>query len=497
MNVKKQSVLIALVFTICSSTGFAQALDVKSLETGTMDVVYFDVGRDTITVPFGKSLVVSVPDECETVSIANPEVCDISMISATEFILVGLKPGQTNIHVFLRDAMRLNSTIIVSDDTLPLKRLIETVMPYEKDINVAMAYSTVVLSGYVEKATSIEGAQKIAEAYMEGQEAAKSSNVKVVNMLKVLDEKQILLEVRLAEVTRISSDDQGFDFRYIGDALGTPTDISFLDGGTPAAYHVPTTTDPSIFSVPSSNGSQGTSTGGVTWDKGGKQLAYGLDYLVSKGLARFIAKPNLLVANGEEASFLAGGEFPVPVESDSSISIEWKEFGVKLTFRPQLDERDIIHLSLTPEVSVLDFTEAAVSVGGVSVPALKTRRTDTKVALRDGESFYVAGLISQSESETFSKMPGISSVPIIGKLFKKKEKNDTETELIVFVTPRIVSSIKGDVKKDFNNQAQMQAMAAGVAVPFEDTQADTIKGFIEQGEIKESDMAHADLDINE
>jgi len=234
--------------------------------------------------------------------------------------------------------------------------------------------------------------------------------------------------------------------------------------------------------IPGTNGGQGTSLGAFVNNKGNKQFAYGLDFLVSRGLAKIIAKPNLLVRNGEEASFLAGGEFPVPVQDEDSVRIEWKEFGVKLIFTPNLDERDNIELVLAPEVSVLDFTEAAVTVNGFEIPALKTRKTETKVILRDGESFYVSGLISQNESDTLSEMPGISNIPIIGNLFKNKNTSLTDTELVVFVTPRIIKPFKKYTEKNFDDTEKLKLLTNSVPVPFEQPHGDAIKEFIEQGE---------------
>jgi len=312
---------------------------------------------------------------------------------------------------------------------------------------------------------------------MAGRKSAEDIEIKVVNMLKVNDEKQIMLEVRLAEVVRSLSDDTGVDWRYMGDLFGNTSDISFLDGGTPA-YHG----GDDGWSFPSTNGGQGTSVGEFSWDKGNRGLTYGLDYLVSKGLAKIIAKPNLLVRNGEEASFLAGGEFPVPIQEEDAVRIEWKEFGVKLTFTPLLDERDNINLVLAPEVSVLDFSDAAVSVNGFDIPALKTRRTETKVVLKEGQSYYVSGLISQTETDTLAETPGISNIPILGELFKKKDETFQETELIVFVTPRIVNPIRKTVNKRFDDPEKMKLLTNTAPIPFEQAHADEMKKFIEQGE---------------
>jgi len=447
-------------------------------------VIHLGMNVRTITVPNGKGQLISVPSTCKTVSLGNPAICDVVMLGTQDFLLVGKSPGETNVYVWLENDMKLESTIKVFDSTEALVELMEKILPYEKEIKISMAHNTVVLSGYVLKPTSVEDAQKIAEAYMAGRTSTASIDVKVVNMLKVKDEKQIMLEVRFAEVIRTNNKDMGFDWRYQGDAFGGPADFSFLDGGTPQ-YHGGTS---SGLTMPSQNGSQGTSPGSYGWDNGQNSFSYGLDWIEAEGLGKIIAKPNLLVRNGEEASFLAGGEFPVPIQEEDAVRIEWKEFGVKLSFTPSIDERDNIHLDIIPEVSVLDFSEAAVSVNGFNIPALKTRRTETKVILREGQSFYVAGLISQSETDSFSKIPGIDTIPILGYFFRKKENTLSETELIVFVTPRIVTPVEMGITKSFDDAEQIKLMTNTVPVPFEQAHGDAIKNFMEQNEKPEKSL---------
>jgi len=480
---KRKILAYILIVTVAMSFGspcMAQTSAASQDATvGDSKAIHLGMNVRTITVPNGKGQLITVPAACKTVSVGNPLVCDIVMLGEKDFLLVGKQPGETNVYVWLANDMKLESTIKVFDSTEALIDLLEDILPYESDIKVSMAHNTVILSGYVMKPTSIDDAQRIAEAYMAGRETTKQIDVKVVNMLKVKNEKQIMLEVRFAEVVRTTNEDRGLDWRYTGDIFGSPADLSFLEGGTPQ-YHGGSSAN---LVMPSQNGAQGTSPGGMTWDGGQSSFAYGLEWLEENGLGKVIAKPNLLVRNGEEASFLAGGEFPVPVQQEDSVQIEWKEFGVKLSFTPLIDERDNIHLSMIPEVSVLDFSEASVSVNGFNIPALKTRRTETKVVLQEGQSFYVSGLISQSETDSFSKVPGIDTVPIIGQLFRKKENALSETELIIFVTPRIVDPIAAAQKrKEFNDRKRMELLTNTEPVPFEQAHGDNMKDFIEQYE---------------
>ena len=480
----KNNIFVCLllgILVIAPANGtWAQTMPVGQAQADVDDgkVLHFDMGVTNMTLKHGKGQLISLPTDCKTIHIGDPEICDVVMMTRQDFLLVGKKTGQTNIYVWLDNDVKLESNIRVYDDTTDLIELIQRIMPYEHDVHVSIAHNTLILSGYVEKATSIENSQRIAEAYMAGKDFTTSLPVKVVNLLKVREEKQILLEVRLAEISRSAAEKMGIDWRYAGGLFGSYADFSWLDGGTPVSDGGAS----SLISYPSTNGAQGTSTGHYSWDKDSKMFGYGLDYVINKGLGRIIAKPNLLVRNGEEASFLAGGEFPVPIENQEAIQIEWKEYGIRLTFTPTLDERDNINLVLAPEVSVLDYSAASITLSSTQIPALKTRRTETKVVLRDGQSYYISGLISQTETEAFAKMPGISNVPILGELFKKKDNNIAETDLIVFVTPRIVKPFAKDVEKHFDDTEQMHRIANTVEVPFEQAHGDAIKDFIEQGE---------------
>jgi pilus assembly protein CpaC len=480
------SILIVMMIVTFNPVVTAQDL-VQPRQAADTKVIHMGMNLRTINVPNGKGQLISVPDACKTVSVGNPLICDVVMLGEKDFLLVGKNPGETNVYVWLENDMKLESTIKVFDSTVDLVNLLSEILPYEKDIKVSMAHNTVILSGYVMKPTSIESAQKISEAYMAGRDSTSKIDVKVVNMLKVKDEKQIMLEVRFAEVIRTASDDTGFDWRYVGDVFGNPADLSFLEGGT-SSYSGLIEPGEAPWKAPLQNGAQGTSWGSTNWDNGASTFYYGLDYIEAHGLGKIIAKPNLLVRNGEEASFLAGGEFPVPVQQEDSVQIEWKEFGVKLKFTPFIDERDNIHLEMIPEVSVLDFSEAAVSVNGFNIPALKTRRTETKIVLREGQSFCVSGLISQSETDSLSTVPGIDQIPILGNMFRKKENTKAETELIVFVTPRIVNPVDGTIKKDFTSEEKMRLMTNSMSVPFEQAHGDAIKDFFEQGEKPEKSL---------
>ncbi len=491
---KHISLLTLFLFLFYSAIGIAQPINVamKGVSGG---VVSLENNNGLLEIASGKAQLVSVPAKCKTVSIANPDICDIVMLGETNFILVGKKIGETNIYVWLEDDKKIMYTIKIFEDTEELQKLMSKILPYEKEIKVSTANNTIVLSGYVTKKTSIDQAQKIAEAFMAGKDTSKGIDVPVVNLLKVKDIQQVMLEVRFVEITRSNSDDRGIDWRWSGDFFGNRSDFALLEGGTPAYYDMATSpfmgigdSNGTIMSTSSTNGAQGSSVGGIGWGKDNNQIAYSLDFIIAKGLGKIIAKPNLLVRNGEEASFLAGGEFPVPIQEDDSVRVEWKEFGVRLKFTPEIDERERINLTLEPEVSVLDYTDAAISFNGYDIPALKTRKTTTKVVLRDGESFFISGLISQSERKQMSKIPGIGNLPVLGPLFQKRENSTSETELVVFITPRLIKPIKNKVKKDFSDEKKMKLLTNSTDTPFDQAHADAIKEYIEQGEKPEKSL---------
>ncbi|HET7286132.1 MAG TPA: hypothetical protein VFI71_01640, partial [Pyrinomonadaceae bacterium] len=299
------------------------------------------------------------------------------------------------------------------------------------DIRLSQANGSVVISGSVANAVTASQVQSVIEA----------ANFKVVNMLTspVSDASQVQLQVRVAEVNRNRLRDYGTSF------------MSFPPGGTSGYWN---------------SGGGPTTLGDTTLTPGTAlmdaiiqpalnlfifnrqiNMAGMLRLLRQEGAFRELAEPNLIAMNGQQASFLAGGEFPVPVlqmgQNGSGVTIMWKEYGIRLNFKPTIIDEDHIRLELEPEVSVIDFS-TGVRFNGFVVPALRTRRAKTGVELRDGQSFALAGLLDNSESKTLSRIPIVSSIPVLGALFKSKSFEKKETELMFFVTAHLVKPVKGD-----------------------------------------------------
>jgi pilus assembly protein CpaC len=263
-----------------------------------------------------------------------------------------------------------------------------------------------------------------------------AANFKVVNMLTspVSGATQVQLQVRVAEVNRTKLRDYGTSFITGGNTGGYAN-----SGGGPSTIGDSTIGDVTALLQPALNV--------LLFNRSINTLAM-LKLLRQEGAYRELAEPNLIAMNGAQASFLAGGEFPVPViqnlgGSNGAITIVWKEYGVRLNFKPTIIDEEHIRLELEPEVSTIDFTNG-VRFNGFVVPALRTRRAKTGVELRDGQSFALAGLLDNTETKTLSRIPIVSDIPVIGALFKSKSFEKKETELMFFVTAHMVKPVNSD-----------------------------------------------------
>jgi pilus assembly protein CpaC len=294
------------------------------------------------------------------------------------------------------------------------------------DVRLSQANGSVVISGSVANATTAAQVQSVIEA----------AGFKAVNMLTspTTNAFQVQLEVRVAEVNRNKLRDYGTSFLTNGATGGYAN-----SGGGPSTIAESSIGAASALLQPALN---------VLLFNRSINTAAMLKVLRTEGAYRQLAEPNLIAMNGQQASFLAGGEFPVPViqnlgGNSGAITIVWKEYGVRLNFKPTIIDEDHIRLELEPEVSTIDFTNG-VRFNGFVVPALRTRRAKTGVELRDGQSFALAGLLDNNETKTFSRIPIVSEIPIIGNLFKSKSFEKKETELMFMVTAHMVKPIKGD-----------------------------------------------------
>ncbi|MFC7517912.1 type II and III secretion system protein family protein [Herbaspirillum sp. GCM10030257] len=364
---------------------------------------------------------------------------DITLLSPTDLFFLGKKSGSMNLVLQGTDGRCSIKDVIVTLDPNTLQAKLTELMPEETGIKIRGAENAVVLTGLVSDAVKLDQIINLATSYGDGK--------KVVNMLRVSDPQQVMLEVKIAEVSKSLLDRFGFDFsRLATSADGSKSKIiSGIVGGGPAVFerYRPGLTFDLERTVPFDARVTGVNQASL----------FGMDAEKKDGLVRVLAEPNIMAISGQQASFLSGGKIFIPVAQNNmgggtTITLEEKEFGVGLKFTPTVLDRSRVNLKLTSEVSELSQTGSPFTTinGATSIlPSMATRRADTTVQLGDGQSFVVAGLIRNNVSETISRFPGVGEVPILGALFRSTEFQNDKTELVFVVTPRLVKPITTDV----------------------------------------------------
>jgi pilus assembly protein CpaC len=325
--------------------------------------------------------------------------------------------------------------VVIMPDLSRLKENLYKAMPDEKNILVLASHDNITLSGTASNASNLTRAMGIAEAY---------APKKVINSMQVGGVQQVMLEVRVAEMNRelirrlginaTAMTPQGFGMTALNQLTSMLGGNSFagVSGGLTSA--LTNTLNLSQQATSAVNGAFQFQTGNITWSGF-------VDALHQEGIIKVLAKPTLMALNGQEAAFLAGGEFPIPVpQAFGLITIQFKKFGVGLVFTPNVMDKKHISLSVAPEVSELDFQNALRTQGFV-VPAITTRRATTTVELADGQSFAIGGLLRDNVKETINKYPGLGDIPILGALFRSTSYQKNETELLIIVTAHLVKPL--------------------------------------------------------
>ena len=392
-----------------------------------------------LDVPVNKSQVLRTDRPYSKALVGNPEIADIVPISATSVYVLGKKNGTTSLTLYDRSNRLLAVLdVVVGPDVITLKRQLSELMPGDS-ISARMSNDSVVLEGVVSSSIAADRAVQLAETYAPG---------KVVNMLSVGSAQQVMLEVRFAEVKRSALKQIGVNW----DVLSDSGKLVGVSGGGASL-----TPDPDTGLGVLAHGAITDSFGIISraFRGLGENFNVTLDALERKGAITTLAEPTLIALSGETASFLAGGEFPVPtVQSGSSggqgnntaITVEWKPFGVSLGFTPTVLADGVINMVVQPEVSSIDPT-ASIVINNLTIPGLQTRRAKTVVEIRDGESFALAGLIRKDFQDTIRQVPFLGSIPIIGSLFRSTGFQHEETELVIIVTPRLVRPVKAGTLK--------------------------------------------------
>jgi len=392
----------------------------------------------TLHLLVGRSLVITSPTRIKRVSLADPTIAEAVVISPTQVLVNGKAPGGVSLIIWNEADESQSFEVSVDIDVLGLTQKIHEVFPSEK-VQIETSGNVVMLSGRI---SSEQVADKILEV-------VKNAAPKVTSLMEVppAPTAQISLQVRFAEVNRVAINEFGVNIlRNFGSNMPMST--------TTQQFSPPSTTQ--TQSVTSNGTTSTTTTSGnqflisnllnVAIFRPDINLAAFIQALQENNLLEILAEPNLLTESGKEASFLAGGQFPYPVlqsvtaGTSGAITIQFKDFGVRLAFTPTLREDGMIHLKVEPEVSSLDFSNA-VTLNGFLIPALATDHVTSEMDLRDNQSFAIAGLMDNRVTEQLQKIPGIGDIPILGELFKSHNVNKTKTELVVIVTPHIVQPL--------------------------------------------------------
>lgn len=413
----------------------------------------------TLDLTIGKSTLLRMPSAVERVSVGNPHIADVTLISPTELYLLGKTYGSTNMIVWRKGAGATAVDLNVNIDYERMEKKINELMPEEKGIRVRPAADSVILTGMVSSAAKARYAEDIANAYVRdvnkslvlpilagdtrvepgtritigragagggGAAAATgAAGAKVVNLLRIAEAQQVMLEVTVAEVSKTLMDKLGAKFQ----ANKTNGSWTFgilsnlLTGGA------------GVLSALKNTGNDGIT----------------IDAQKDDGLVKILAEPNIVAISGQEASFLAGGKVFIPVAranqttGGTSITLEEKEFGVGLKFTPTVLEGGRIHLQVAPEVSELSQTGSPfTTIGGTTavLPSFTTRKVQTSVQLMDGQSLAIAGLIKNNVKQAVERVPGLGEVPVLGALFRSNEFQGDRSELMFVITPRLVKPLE-------------------------------------------------------
>jgi pilus assembly protein CpaC len=391
-----------------------------------------------LDVPLNKSQVVTIDRPFAKAMIGNEEIADIVPVTNRSLYVLGKKMGTTSLTIYDRKNVVISVVdVAVGPDIVSLRRQMAELIPGEQ-IGARISNDAVVLTGVVSSGPAVDRAMQLAQSY---------AGDKVINMMSVGASQQVMLEVRFSEINRQTGKQIGFSgfTGSDGGSFGSAT-------GNGAGLATDPDTGQGILRLDTIAGSFGVFR--KSFSALGLNINATLDALERKGLVKTLAEPTLIALSGETASFLAGGEFPVPVQQGngadgggggnaSGITVEFKPFGVSLAFTPTVLADGIINLQVEPEVSSID-PSASITVNGLTIPGLQTRRANTVLELRDGESFALAGLIRKDFASTVRQVPLLGSIPIIGALFRSAGFTKGETELVIVVTPRIVQPVKAN-----------------------------------------------------
>ncbi|HMD15415.1 MAG TPA: type II and III secretion system protein family protein [Terriglobales bacterium] len=387
-------------------------------------------GAAPLRVMVGKSLLINTTERLKRVSVTDPAVADALVVTPTQVLVNGLSPGEVSLLIWDELERSRSFDLRVDVDITAATEEMHRLFPDEQ-ITVTPSRSAIVLSGHVTTEDVSKHAGLLASAY--------SKNVVNVLTFGPVGAEEVLLEVKFAEVDRTAMTQLGINLLSTGagNTIGTITTGQF--GGVSG---IGTINDQGT-GAPSSTSATVSNVLNMFFFNPQVHLGAVIEALKTQNLLQILAEPNLVAINGKEASFLSGGEFPFPVAQQNAsgiatVTIQFREFGVRLRFTPVIQPNGNIHLHVIPEVSTLDFADA-VTVAGTTIPAISTRKADTEFELQDGQSFVIAGLLDNRVTNIDNKIPWLGDIPILGNFFKSKSAQKSNSELMVLCTVRRVS----------------------------------------------------------
>jgi len=396
---------------------------------------------------------------------------DVLLLAPTELYLLGRSVGSTNVVMLDRAGTCTTFDVVVGMDTAGLESTITALLPQEKDVKVTAAFDSIVLSGAVSDAEALARVTDLANAYLRGSDTGGKGNPRLVNMLEVGAPQQVMLEVKVAEISKSLLDQFGIDFsrayttgsmlRFLSGVFGGSMGVvGQIGGGGPNGVPYSSVDQVVGGTVPIPNIAGGNVT--VTYDSSGRPTyttSYGtvpgrgatnvgINMQKNDGLVKVLAEPTVMAISGQTGSFLAGGKIFIPVTQDNgsggrTVTLEEKEFGVSLKFTPTVLGSGLINLRVRPEVSELNAAGVQVSAGGVSavLPSFTSRKAETTVQLMDGQSFAIGGLIKNNTTANVTAFPLLGELPVIGALFRSTSFQTDKSELVFVITPRLVKPL--------------------------------------------------------
>ncbi len=392
---------------------------------------FSSLGGGVIEVEINKGTPVQLTSPAASVAIADPAIADVQVISPRLLMVAGRGVGETSIlAVDSKDNVILQSTVNVTHNLSRLTRALKAMNPDSK-VSASSADNAIVLKGKVDSPVLSEKLQRLASGFLSNERQ------QIINMMDTSGSDQVMLKVRVVELKRSELKRFGINWESI---LNTGNFVFGLAQGRDVIGGALTTGGAAGNSFTRSLAGDNSLVAG--FNSGSASINTVIDALQNDGLVSVLAEPNLTTRSGQQASFLAGGEIPIPVQGENnSVTIQYRQFGVSLQFTPVVLSKNKISLTVLPEVSALSEENRVTTTSGVSVPSITTRRASTTVDMGSGQTFAVAGLLRADTSNSISKFPFLGDVPILGTLFRSSAFRSDQTELVILITPFIVSPV--------------------------------------------------------